>query len=49
MLLVIARNVKQARGNGAGAPGPAYQCQRLAWRCTGDYSVGQALRCKVPI
>ena len=48
MLLVIARNVKQARGNGAGAPGPAYQCQRLAWNCTGGYSVGQALRCDVP-
>ncbi len=49
MLLVIARNVKQARRKSEGAPGPAYQRQRLAWRCTGDYSVGQALRCKVPI
>ena len=48
MLLVIVRNVKQARGKSEGAPGSAYQRKRLAWRCTGGYNVGQALRCEVP-
>lgn len=49
MLLVIARNVKQARGKSEGASGPAYQRRCPAWRRTGGYSVGQALRCEVPI
>ena len=48
MLLVIAQNVKQAWGKNEGAPGSAYQRKPLAWRCTGGYSVGQALRCEVP-